>query len=115
MNLGKVSKLAMELINGDRADAHGDFRVSFQNIANLWTSFLGTPVRADQVAIMMLLLKVARNRLNPKAVDNFVDMIGYAELAAALAQIIFSEKQDKTEETVTGVTDAGPVEEGTEK
>lgn len=99
MRLGKISETAMELINGDRHDAHGDFRVSFQTIANLWMAFLGTPIRADQVAIMMLLLKVARNRLNPKVVDNFIDMVGYAELAAALAQIAFAEKHRNTDET----------------
>ena len=74
---------AEDLINGDRHSTYGDARESFSSIAKLWSVYLGVDVTAEQVAAMMVLMKVSRQR-NSKHVDNWVDIIGYAALGGEI-------------------------------
>ena len=74
---------AEDLINGDRHSTYGDARESFASIAKLWSVYLGVDVTAEQVAAMMVLMKVSRQR-NSKHVDNWVDIIGYAALGGEI-------------------------------
>ena len=80
----KTLQTALELTGGDRAKTHGDKRANHQNIADLWNAYLGFPVQltAYDVALMMVLLKVARTKSGSKNPDNYVDMAGYAGVAA---------------------------------
>jgi hypothetical protein len=71
---------AAELINGDRAKAYGEPQQSFENIANLWSIYLHTPITVHDVGMMMILLKVSRNGRDRFKRDNFVDICGYASL-----------------------------------
>lgn len=75
---------ALALTGGDRASQHGDKVDNHQNIAALWTAFLGHPITADQVALMMVLLKVARTKTGSLNRDDFVDMAGYAGVAGEI-------------------------------
>lgn len=75
---------AADLVGGDRAKTHGDKTANHQNIAALWSAYLGTAVTADQVAIMMVLLKVARTKTGGLNRDDYVDMAGYAGVAAEI-------------------------------
>ena len=43
------------------------------------------------VANMMVLLKIARAKENPKHMDNWVDMAGYATCAGEIAAEIYGE------------------------
>lgn len=75
---------AANLIGGDRAADHGDYRLCHETIARYWSVLFNIPVSPVQVAHAMALLKLARmqvGRLNP---DNDVDLIGYAALGAAM-------------------------------
>lgn len=74
---------AEDLINGDRHSTYGDARESFVSIAKLWSVYLGVDVTAEQVAAMMVLMKVSRQRKS-KHVDNWVDIIGYAALGGEI-------------------------------
>lgn len=72
----------------DRPDQHGEPENSFGAIADLWNAYLGTagtPVTKKDTAIMLALLKVARSANGIYDEDNFVDMAGYAEMAATVA------------------------------
>lgn len=84
----------------DRQATHGEPEDSFGVIAELWSSYLraanGLEADADtdasarvvdgeDVASMMILLKVARNANGPYLADTWVDVAGYAENAALLA------------------------------
>lgn len=71
----------------DRQDTHGRPEDSFCAIADLWTAYLGTGQEIDpvDVANMMVLLKIARAKGNPKHQDNWVDMAGYAACAGEIA------------------------------
>ena len=74
---------AEELINGDRNETYGDARESFGTIAKLWSVYLGVDVTAEQVAAMLVLMKISRQRKS-KHMDNWVDIIGYAALGGEI-------------------------------
>ncbi len=75
----------------DRQDTHGRPEDSFGAIADLWTAYLGTGREIDpvDVANMMVLLKIARAKGNPKHQDNWVDMAGYAACAGEIAADVY--------------------------
>lgn len=76
--------VALELVGGDRATQNGDKVDNHQNIAALWSAFLGVQIAADQVALMMVLLKVARTKTGRLNRDDYVDMAGYAGVAGEI-------------------------------
>ena len=43
-----------------REFTHGECVENNKNIADLWTAYLGMPITADEVATMMILLKIGR-------------------------------------------------------
>lgn len=67
---------ALSLVTGDRQAAYGHPSKNFQDIADLWSPILGTQVTAEQVALCMVQVKIARE-LNVQKRDNLVDAIGY--------------------------------------
>jgi hypothetical protein len=73
------------LVKGDRLDAYGDPDASFNRIAKLWTAHLGTEVTKRDVALMMILMKVSREKSNHKA-DNLDDIEGYVYCARTLKE-----------------------------
>lgn len=77
-----------ECIFKDRQNTYGKPEDNFQTIADFWNIYLG--IRDDtfklskqDVANMMLLLKVARMRSSPEHLDNYVDAAGYAVIAGS--------------------------------
>lgn len=78
-----VLQEAEEVINGQRRTDYGSAKVSFERIAGLFSSYLGISIDAHDVAMLMVLLKVARSKqgiLNngePQR-DSLVDIAGYA-------------------------------------
>ena len=71
-----------ELVEQRERD-HGAYHHNFDLIAKLWSNYLDAHISARQVATMMVLLKIARQKTSPKT-DDFDDAVGYAALAAAL-------------------------------
>ena len=69
---------AEELINGQRAKDYGDARENHQRIADLWNAYAGTDFIPDDVAVMMILLKIARLMENGYHEDTVTDIAGYA-------------------------------------
>lgn len=71
----------------NRPDTHGAPETSFVKIAGMWNAYLGFPdalLDGEDVANMMVLLKVARNSEGQYHEDNYVDIAGYAENGARL-------------------------------
>lgn len=68
----------------ERGQEYGKPEDNFAVIARLWRIYLGVPVNAHDVAMMMILFKVARAKSNPTHIDNLVDIAGYAACAAEL-------------------------------
>lgn len=93
---------ANELIFGDRNKHYGHPRDNFKCIADMWNAYIeqvhkvqlrnhptlrggneATYISPRDVAMMMVLMKVARDANMPKE-DNLIDIAGYAGCAARL-------------------------------
>jgi hypothetical protein len=71
---------AQSIIYGDREKTYGHPSKNLLNIAKLWSIYLGKDVSAQDVATMMVLLKVARLMNQPDHRDSLVDSVGYLAL-----------------------------------
>ena len=80
-----VCEEAQAIIHGPRRDDYGSPLESFDRIARLWAPLLGVAVTAEQVALCLIQLKVAR-ALNGYQRDSFVDIAGYAGCLDLLRQ-----------------------------
>ncbi len=70
---------AERLINGDRAQDYCDVTENFGRIAKLWGAYRGQFFDHHDVAMMMILVKVARQSSGYHR-DSVVDIAGYAAL-----------------------------------
>ena len=69
----------------ERARMYGAPEDSFDKISKMWGAYKGVEFSRNDVVIMMILLKVAREAFQHKR-DNFVDIIGYAAHAGNFAK-----------------------------
>ena len=80
-NLPRVEALrnAASIITGDRDVQYGGPEENFERIGKIWSVILGVPITREDVAMMMVGLKVARyaskSGFQP---DTWVDIAGYA-------------------------------------
>lgn len=75
-------------ILGDRGATHGSADELFDRIAMYWSGHLGQEVSPHDVAIMMVLFKMARVAANPAHEDSLVDACGYLALASELQDVV---------------------------
>lgn len=73
----------------DRPATHGSAEDSFLQIATIWSSRLGVPISAAQVAILLIDLKTVRAWGNPVHADNWIDIAGYAACGGEVAGVAF--------------------------
>ena len=85
MNRSDILAQADELITETRHDQHGDASTQFHRIAGRWGNVLGVDIRAEEVILMMIDLKIVRTLNSPRLADNWRDIIGYAALGAEIA------------------------------
>lgn len=69
-----------DIIEGDREKTYGDPSKNIRQIAAYWSAHIGVDISADDVCIMMCLLKLARLVNSPDHEDSMVDLIGYNKL-----------------------------------
>lgn len=84
----------------DRQNQYGGPENNFERIAQMWNGYLGTnSIKPWDVAAMMILLKMARARFNPKYGDNWTDAAGYAAcgIECATAQEEFDKALDEAQ------------------
>ena len=93
MTRSEILKRADEIVNGERQKQYGDAENSFGLIGHLWTVYLDHLVTAQDVALMMILMKVAREKGGQGKADNWIDIAGYAACGGEIA----TEKPVKTE------------------
>lgn len=72
-----VASYAASLVADDRQYEYGHPLDNLDRAARIWGVILGTDVTAEQVALCMVGMKIARQVHKPKA-DTVVDIIGYA-------------------------------------
>ena len=85
MNRSEVLDTAKEIVTKDRQNQYGDAEDNFKIISKYWSLFLGYPVDPAEVAVMLILLKVARMGANIEYLDNWVDVAGYAACGCEIA------------------------------
>lgn len=86
MDRATILETARKYVTRDRAAIHGDAERNFERIAALWGAYHeGAVFGAEDVAVMLALVKVARIRSNPGHADNWVDMAGYAACGGEIA------------------------------
>ena len=78
MNRQELLDTAAKITKGAREKNYGSPEDNFGRIAELWSTYLGWDVSASDVAAMMVLMKVARIAHDPKHIDSWVDIAGYA-------------------------------------
>ena len=92
MNTTDILKKTEKLVNDSRAKTHGDKVANHENIARLWSSYLQNKtqlninLKAEDVANLMILLKVARSQAGEHNVDDYIDTCGYASIAGEIAE-----------------------------
>ena len=95
---------AEKIITGERQQTYGEPEDNFGTIAQMWEAYLGIPISAMDVSMMMVLLKVARvsGSTDRTSLDNFVDICGYAscggEVAHREGRIRDSHKEESAED-----------------
>jgi len=87
--LGDCLDEAKKTICGERQDVYGSPEDSFAIIAQYWSTYLAArqtdldaPLDSKDVAHMMVLFKMARVQGQAPKRDNYVDLCGYAAIAA---------------------------------
>tara|TARA_R110000851_G_scaffold97428_1_gene211137 strand:+ start:16626 stop:16889 length:264 start_codon:yes stop_codon:yes gene_type:complete len=81
----EILETAATLVNGDRARDYGTPKANFGRIAAGWSVILDHDVSAEQVALCMAWLKIARLVNGPHS-DSYVDAAAYMALAAELSE-----------------------------
>lgn len=100
-----ILSVAQEIIEGDREQTYGNFAKNLDNIASLWRQYFDMIaddegnfyLTAKDVAMMMVLLKIAREA-NKHKLDNLIDICGYTALAAK-CETHFADQAEQTEQT----------------
>jgi hypothetical protein len=109
-NVEQAGNLASEVgsVIANRNGTHGDPVENHDHIAELWNAYLGVydpfegeggnevlqrPIRGDEVADMMILLKLSRKHVGGMDLDHYRDAIGYA----AIGSLYVPDDQDNAE------------------
>ncbi len=89
MRAADALKTAAGLVSGDREQTHGPKLENHQNIASLWSAYLGREISPLDVALMMALLKIGRTKCGSHNIDDYIDLIGYGAVAGELAELMY--------------------------
>ena len=87
-----ICQEAQRIQGGDRQQDYGSPTKNFQDIADLWSTYIKTSLDVDvdlkarDVAHMSILMKISRNVHKPKR-DNWVDMAGYAQCGGKVDEL----------------------------
>lgn len=106
MNRSECLDKAKEIVNGARQENYGSPEKNFANIALYWSVYLSRDIKPTDVALMMVLMKLARLENKPDHEDSWIDIAGYAANGAELATVrneidesfkrMFGDEKDKT-------------------
>ncbi len=85
MTRKEILDAAEKCVNGQRQEDYGTPEDNFSIIGQLWPAYLGYPVNAQDVAVMMCLFKIGRLASGRGTADTFIDLAGYAACAGEIA------------------------------
>lgn len=76
---------AKKIVCNDRNQQYGEPEDNFKAIAALWSAYLGIHMTAKDVALMMVLFKIARATTSVHEKDDtYIDICGYAACAGEI-------------------------------
>lgn len=84
MKRADILHTAEKCVCGQREQDYGSPENNFQTIADFWSVYKGVKFSTSDVAMMMVLLKVARIKSGGGTEDSFVDLAGYAACGGEL-------------------------------
>lgn len=70
----------------DRESQYGKPENNFKLISYLWSDYVGEDITPQDVANMMILLKIARAKAGNFKNDNYIDIAGYSACACELGE-----------------------------
>lgn len=76
---------AIRLVDEDRNEQYGPPEQNLQRIAEMWSSYLGHRVTKEDVALMMVLVKISRSKAGYSR-DNAVDGVAYFLIHDSMAR-----------------------------
>lgn len=89
MNRKQILAEAEQCICCDRENEYGHPEDNLGKVADFWNDYIGCRMEskfdAEDVAIMMALLKVARITTGTFKADSYIDAVGYLALAGEMA------------------------------
>ena len=88
MNRTEMLKKSNSIITGERENDYGEVENNFAQIASYWTLYLNgrSALNPEDVAAMMILLKIARLSSGHSTEDSWIDTAGYAALGCELSE-----------------------------
>tara|TARA_R110000824_G_scaffold281356_1_gene469657 strand:+ start:82 stop:429 length:348 start_codon:yes stop_codon:yes gene_type:complete len=75
---------AITLSSVERQIDYGDKVENHSNIAKMWSAYLKVKIETHDVAILMILLKIARTKLGAVSKDTYIDMAAYSAIAGEI-------------------------------
>lgn len=93
------------LVHGERQATYGHPRQNMERIAAMWSALTGAQIAAEQVPLMMIVLKVSRlwHKIEDDGLD---DVDGYAEVIRVLSEPTPDDRQAAWDENTSGRLDA---------
>ena len=76
---------AIRLVDEDRNDSYGPPEENLSRIAEMWSGYLGHRVSKEDVALMMVLVKISRSKAGYSR-DNAVDGVAYFLIHDSMAR-----------------------------
>lgn len=83
---------AVDIVCKNRENTYGNPEDNFSVIAKLWSLYIDREITSSDVAVMMILLKIARIKGGNFKDDNYIDIAGYAACAAEIGELEEREK-----------------------
>ena len=74
-------------VTADRGETHGHLTDNFEQIASFWSAYLGQEIDPVDVAMMMVLTKISRQRVGSRDMDHYEDILGYGSIAGAFVEV----------------------------
>lgn len=85
MTRAEILQTAEKMVCGHREQDYGAPEDNFQVIGDLWSTYIGVPIDATDVALMMCLFKIARLTTGAGTADSYIDLAGYAACGGEIA------------------------------
>ena len=76
---------AINLVDQKRDEQYGDYKENLGRIAEMWSAFIGYEITAEDVALMMVLVKISRSRASYLR-DTTVDGVAYFLMYDSMAR-----------------------------